>query len=196
MFMNILYVTLAYCIGSVSSAILVCRLWQLPDPRTEGSNNPGATNVLRIGGKVPAIITLLGDALKGVIPVLLAVHFELPAVLISAIMLAAFLGHLFPAFFGFQGGKGVATAIGAILALSWQVGLCVIATWLAVVAITRISSLGAICASIAAPLIAYGFLSNPFYTATIGIMTVLLLYRHKGNIERLIRGQESKVGKK
>ena len=196
MFMNILYITLAYCIGSVSSAILVCRLWQLPDPRTEGSNNPGATNVLRIGGKVPAIITLLGDALKGVIPVLLAVYFELPAVLISAIMLAAFLGHLFPAFFGFQGGKGVATAIGAILALSWQVGLCVIATWLAVVAMTRISSLGAICASIAAPLIAYGFLGNLFYTAAIGIMTVLLLYRHKGNIGRLIRGQESKVGKK
>jgi glycerol-3-phosphate acyltransferase PlsY len=133
-------VIISYLFGSLSSAIIVCKLMGLTDPRTTGSNNPGATNVLRIGGKVPAVITLLGDVLKGVIPVLAAKWYGLPPLGLALVTLAAFLGHLFPVFFRFQGGKGVATLIGCLLALSWPVGLCWMATWLVMALLFRSSS--------------------------------------------------------
>ena len=126
---------LAYLLGSVCSAILVCRLLGLPDPRTEGSHNPGTTNVLRIGGKGPAALTLLGDMLKGVVPVLVARHYQLEPAVVSAVGLAAFLGHLYPVFFGFKGGKGVATAAGVLLALNPWLGAATLLTWVSIAAL-------------------------------------------------------------
>ena len=144
----------AYLLGSVCSAIVVCKLWGLPDPRSQGSSNPGATNVMRIGGKKPALITLAGDMVKGVPLVLLAQHLQLRPDLISAIGLAAFMGHLYPIFFKFEGGKGVATALGVLLALYWPLGLGVIGVWLAVFAAFRISSLSSITAFAVTPVVA------------------------------------------
>lgn len=189
-------VLLAYLIGSLSSAVLVCRMMNLPDPRTQGSNNPGATNVLRIGGKVPAIITLLGDVLKGVLPVLAAKLYGLPPLGLALVTLAAFTGHLFPIFFRFQGGKGVATLIGCLLALSLPTGLCWIATWLLVALITRYSSLAALTASLLAPLYIYYFTENVIYAAILSMMTLILFIRHRQNIRKLLNGTESKIGKR
>lgn len=188
-------VLLSYGIGSISSAIVVCRLMQLPDPRAEGSKNPGATNVLRLGGKKAAIITLLGDFLKGVIPVIAAKWYGLDALGIGLVTLAVFLGHLYPVFFGFQGGKGVATAGGALLALAWPVGLSLIGIWLLIVIISRYSSLAALVATIIAPLSA-GYFTNRTYTIIVIIMSALLLYRHRKNIVNLWQGKETKIGKK
>ncbi len=144
-------VLVAYLLGSLSSAIIVCRLAGLPDPRSDGSGNPGATNVLRLGGKKPAIVTLAGDMLKGLLPVLLGHALGLAPVLLALVGLAAFLGHLYPVFFRFQGGKGVATALGVLLGLDWVVGLATVATWLAVAFLTRYSSLSALIATGLAP---------------------------------------------
>jgi len=194
---EILLATLiAYLFGSLSSAIIVCRIMKLPDPRTLGSQNPGATNVLRIGGKKAALITLLGDTLKGIIPVLLAKAYGLDALGLSLVTGAAFLGHLFPIFFRFQGGKGVATAIGCIIALSWPVGLCWIATWAAIAALFRYSSLASLTASALAPLYMWYFTENFLYVITMAFIAILLMYRHRGNIKKLMAGSESKLGKK
>ena len=187
------YIFVTYFIGSLSSANLTCKLWGLPDPRSKGSNNPGATNVLRIGGKLPAIITLLGDGCKGFLPTLVAVYFSFPSWVVACVMLAALLGHIFPVFFGFKGGKGVATAMGAYLGLAWPVGAILISTWALVIAITRISSLGAIVATIASPLVVWFWLQDVPLTTASAIMSVLLLLRHKSNIVRLIQGKEGKV---
>lgn len=168
----------------------------LPDPRTQGSRNPGATNVLRIGGKKAAAITLFGDMLKGVIPVLLAKWYGFGTVGVALVTFAAFFGHLFPIFFRFEGGKGVATALGCMLALSWPVGICWIATWFIVALIFRYSSLAAILASLLAPLYMWIFTNNLIYVATIALMCSLLIIRHHGNIKKLIRGEESKIGRK
>lgn len=187
---------ISYLFGSISSAIVVCRLMGLPDPRTQGSKNPGATNVLRIGGKKAAAITLLGDMLKGVLPVLAAKWYGLNDTGLALVTFAAFMGHLFPVFFGFEGGKGVATAIGCLLALSLPTGLSWIATWAVIAALFRYSSLASLTASICAPLYVWYFTGSITFAVTIAVMSVILIYRHRGNIAKLMRGEESKIGKK
>lgn len=194
MFLEMMIAALvAYGIGSISSAIIVCKLLGLPDPRTEGSRNPGATNVLRIGGKKAAAITLLGDVLKGAIPVLLATWYSLSSLGIAIVALTAFIGHLFPVFFGFIGGKGVATALGCILALSWPSGIAWILTWLVVASITRYSSLAAIVASLLVPFYLWFFTHHLAYVVAITLISLLLIYRHKSNIQKLLQGTESKI---
>ena len=151
---NLVLVVAAYLMGSLSSAIIVCRLMGFPDPRTQGSGNPGATNVLRYGGKRAAVIVLLGDALKGLIPVAIAQTLAISDTGLAAVAIAAFLGHLYPVFFGFEGGKGVATAFGVLLGLSWIIGLAVLATWLLMAFVFRYSSLAALVATMLAAFMA------------------------------------------
>lgn len=198
--MQILFIIIAtlaaYLIGSISSAIIVCKVMGLPDPRTEGSRNPGATNVLRIGGKVPAIITLLGDMLKGVIPVLIAKWLGFDAAMLAPVAFAAFIGHLFPVFFGFEGGKGVATALGCLFAISWPLGLCWLVTWMVLAILFRYSSLSSLIASIAAPFYTWYFTDDLILATTIAVMSLILIIRHRSNIVKLMAGQESKIGKK
>lgn len=193
MVINILCIFGAYLVGSLSSAVIVCKLRGLPDPRSQGSFNPGATNVLRIGGKIPAIITMLCDGCKGFIPTLLVRIFGFPDWVIGAVMLASLLGHIWPVFFEFKGGKGVATAMGAFLGLAWPVGSILISIWALVIVVTRISSLGAIVAIILAPIVGGLFLHNIIITIIMCVMSLLLLYRHKNNIVRLWRGSEGRV---
>lgn len=192
---SLIIIVAAYLMGSLSSAVIYCRIFKLPDPRTQGSGNPGATNVLRVAGKGAALVVLLGDVLKGALPVLLAKLFELGPWFIGLTALAAFLGHLYPIFFRFQGGKGVATAAGICLALNWPFGLAMIAIWLFIIAITRISSLGALAASGAAPILAY--LLIDWQIAVIMILIALLVtWKHQTNIQRLREGTEPKIGQK
>lgn len=186
----------AYLFGSISSAIIVCKLMGLPDPRTEGSRNPGATNVLRIAGKKAATVTLLGDMLKGVIPVLAAKWVGLDTTGLALVAFAAFMGHLFPVFFRFEGGKGVATALGCLLALSWPVGLCWMGTWFVVALIFRYASLSSLIASLLAPAYIWYFTDNLTYVITVALMSIILIIRHRSNIEKLLAGKESKIGKK
>ncbi|NLD09060.1 MAG: glycerol-3-phosphate 1-O-acyltransferase PlsY [Xanthomonadaceae bacterium] len=187
---------ISYLAGSISSAIIVCRAFGLPDPRTTGSNNPGATNVMRLGGKKAAIITLVGDLLKGLIPVAIVNLLALSPLTLALSALGAFLGHLFPIFFGFKGGKGVATAFGAILGLSPLVALCAFGTWILVFLTTKISSLSALTAAVLAPLFLYLF-KAPFEIVIVVIMMdLLLIYRHKANISRLLKGEEGKMNLK
>ena len=193
-FLAITLLISAYLLGSICSAIVVCKALGLADPRTQGSQNPGATNVLRIGGKKAALLTLAGDMFKGVPLVLLAQHLNVTPDLISAIGLASFLGHLYPVFYKFEGGKGVATALGVLLALHWPLGLAVIGIWLVVFAAFRISSLGSLIAFTAAPVIAWSL--TPSYMLGIVGMSVLLIARHKNNIKALFKGEERKFGDK
>ncbi len=187
----------AYLFGSISSAILVCRLMGLPDPRTEGSGNPGATNVLRVGGKKAAAITLLGDMLKGLLPVLAGQWLGVDPLVLGLTGAAAFLGHLYPLFFGFRGGKGVATMLGVLFGFHWAVGAATAGTWLLVAKGFRISSLAALIATALAPLYIWLILGPvwPLITIT-AAMTVLLFWRHRSNIQRLLSGEESLIGKK
>ncbi len=187
------WVLLGYLLGSVSSAVIVCRLWGLPDPRTTGSRNPGATNVLRVGNKQAAAVTLLGDVLKGLVPVLLARWAGADQTLVAATGLAAFLGHLYPVFFGFQGGKGVATALGVLTGLHWGLGLLLAATWLAVAGISRISSLSALTAAALSPLYVYWLVGDGRTVALVAVMATLLFWRHRDNIRRLLRGEEDRI---
>lgn len=187
-------VVLSYLAGSVSAAIITCKVMGLPDPRTSGSNNPGATNVMRIGGKKAAAITLVGDLLKGLIPVVITkIIFPEEPTLVALSALSAFLGHLFPVFFSFKGGKGVATALGCIIGLNLWVALCAFTTWLIVFAISKISSMSALIAAILAPL--YLWLFNASFSVVIAviIMDILLIIRHKANIERILKGKEKKL---
>ncbi|WP_456413912.1 glycerol-3-phosphate 1-O-acyltransferase PlsY [Thiolapillus sp.] len=186
-------VPFAYLLGSISSAIIVCRLMGLPDPRTRGSNNPGATNVLRLGGKKAAAITLLGDALKGLIPMLVAHALQAPPLLLALTALAAFLGHLYPVFFGFKGGKGVATALGTQFGLYWAVGLSVAAIWLFVAKVMNISSLAALVAMALAPFVVWWFWPAPELVIMQLLMSILLFWRHRSNIQNLLRGREGKI---
>lgn len=190
-----LWIIIAYLLGSLSSAIIVCRLWGLPDPRTEGSKNPGATNVLRIGNKKAAIITLLGDGLKGFIPVLAANYYGIDGAPLALIGLAAFFGHLFPVFFRFEGGKGVATSFGALLGLSWPLGAIAIATWLVVALVFRYSSLAALITALLTPVYAYYFAEHGFVIPLM-IQSAFLIFSHRENITRLVQGQETKLGQK
>lgn len=195
MLYTVIAVGVAYLFGSISSAIILSRLLGLPDPRTQGSGNPGATNVLRLGGKKAAIATLLGDVLKGVIPVLAAKAIGIDTVGLALVALVAFFGHLYPVFFGFKGGKGVATAIGGLVALAWPLGLALIATWLAAAVIFRYSSLAALISAIIAPVYAWYF-TNWDYTLMVGVMSIFLIYRHHQNIQNLLAGKEKKIGEK
>ena len=189
-------VLIAYFIGSIASAIVVCRAMGLPDPRGEGSGNPGATNVLRIAGKGPAALTLAGDVLKGVLPVLLAGSLSLSPTVEALSALAAFLGHLHPLYFRFQGGKGMATALGAITALAWPIGCVMGALWLAVAAVTRYSSLASMTAAIGAPVAALWFAPEPASMVVLAVIAAFVLWRHRANIRRLVDGTESRIGQR
>ena len=180
----------AYLLGSISSAILLSRLMGFEDPRTEGSNNPGATNVLRIAGKKAAFFTLLGDFLKGLIPVLLARALGLEPLWLALIGFAAFIGHCFPVFFRFQGGKGVATAIAVSLAFDWVSGAILIATWLLFAGVFKISSLAAIVSFGVLPGVVYWRSQDIWITLVFVSMSLILIWRHKSNIERLLGGTE------
>jgi glycerol-3-phosphate acyltransferase PlsY len=185
-----LLIPAAYLIGSISSAIIICRLMGLPDPREQGSGNPGATNVMRIGGKKAAVITLLGDMLKGLIPVYAAKMVGLPVEVIAATGLAAFMGHLYPVFFCFKGGKGVATSVGVLLGFSWLLGLAYMATWFLMYKLGKISSLSALVASILSPIFTWFITGDLMIVVASVIMMLFLLWRHKGNIQRLLAGEE------
>ena len=182
-----------YLFGSVSTAIIVCKLMGLPDPRTQGSRNPGATNVARLGGKKAAALTLAGDMLKGLLPVLLAHALHADPTILAATALAAFLGHLYPIFFGFQGGKGVATALGVIYGLYWPVGLFTTGIWLGMALVFRYSSLAALTAILLTPL---GFMwllpEQPIIIAMV-VLTAILYWRHRSNIANLLSGKEGRI---
>jgi len=184
----------AYLLGSIPFAILVSRAMGLADPRTYGSGNIGATNVLRSGNRRAALLTLLGDAAKGWLAVLIARLLGASVEIVALVAFFAFLGHVFPVWLKFNGGKGVATAAGVLIAIDWKLGLAVIVLWLLLAVATRYSSLAAIVAAIFAP-IAAGYLYGvgPLLYAVIG-MSVLLVFRHKANIGKLLRGEESKIG--
>ncbi len=188
------FVAAAYLLGSLSFGITVCRLFGLPDPRTIGSGNPGATNVMRSGKKSAALLTLLGDAGKGWLAVWLAQRYGLGTEWVCAVALAVFIGHLYPVFYGFQGGKGVATAAGVLLAISPLLGLSVLATWILAFYMWRISSLAALIAAGFAPVYAAipGF---SLITATVLLLSLLLVWRHRNNIRKLLNGTEAGFGK-
>jgi glycerol-3-phosphate acyltransferase PlsY len=182
---------LAYLTGSVSSAIIVCKLMGLADPRENGSGNPGATNVMRIGGKKAAAITLIGDAVKGLLPVLLAKFLAVNGAVLSLVAFSAFLGHLYPIFFEFKGGKGVATSLGVALGVHWLLGLAIFGTWLLVYKIGKISSLSALVAACLAPFYVWLIVGDADLTATFILISLILLWRHKSNIQRLLAGSET-----
>ncbi|WP_372524037.1 glycerol-3-phosphate 1-O-acyltransferase PlsY [Sulfuricaulis sp.] len=186
---------LAYLLGSISSAVVIARVMGLQDPREVGSKNPGATNILRYGGKMAAVLTLAGDILKGAIPVLAARALTADAVIITLCGFAAFLGHLFPVFFGFRGGKGVATALGVWFALNPWVGLALLVTWVLMALLFRYSSLAALTTSAAAPLYVAWLSPGTPYLATMIVMSAILIFRHRSNIRNLIAGTENKIGR-
>jgi glycerol-3-phosphate acyltransferase PlsY len=188
-----LMIPAGYLFGSISTAIIVCKLMGLPDPRTGGSGNPGATNVARLGGKKAAALTLIGDMLKGLIPVLIAHALQAGPTILAGTALAAFVGHLYPVFFGFRGGKGVATALGVIYGLYWPVGLLTTAIWLGMALLFRYSSLAALTAILLTP---PGFMwlwPEPPVIVAMAIMTVMLYWRHRSNISNLLSGKEGKI---
>lgn len=195
-----IYIIAAYLIGSISFALVFSKIFGLADPRTYGSKNPGATNVLRSGNKLAALLTLLGDAAKGWLVVFVGVHFgqelQLDMTFVPVAAVVVFIGHLWPLFAKFKGGKGVATALGVLLGISPLLGLAALVTWLVVAFVSRYSSLSAIVAAILSPLY-YGLMVGfDTYFIAIVIMSALLLSRHGSNIGNLIRGTESKIGKK
>lgn len=193
----VIWIIGAYLLGSIAFGIVASKLFGLPDPRTVGSGNPGATNVLRSGKKTAAILTLLGDALKGFLPVWLAIQSNMLMWVVASVGIAVFLGHLYPIYYKFKGGKGVATALGVMLALSPLLGLSALVTWIVVFTVSRYSSLGAIVAAGMAPLYAW-LLLMPYknYVIAVTIMSILLIWRHKKNIHNLLDGTEAGFGKK
>lgn len=186
-------VLFGYLLGSISSAIVVCKLMGLPDPRTFGSNNPGATNVLRHGNKKAAAITLLGDMLKGVIPVVVAHGFQADNLTLALVAIAAFVGHLYPLFFRFKGGKGVATMLGALLGLQVWAGLATCGVWLFMAFVVKISSLSALVATATAPIWIWLLTRSTEITVAVALMTLLLYWRHRSNIQNLLKGTEGKI---
>lgn len=192
--MLITLILIAYLLGSISSAILVCRAMSLPDPRTVGSNNPGATNVLRVGGKKAAALTLFGDMLKGLLPTLAGLLLGVDLFGLTLIGLAAFAGHLYPLFFGFKGGKGVATALGAFIGMNWMLGLAVAATWLFVAKVLKISSVAALIATLLAIPYAWWIGFPVEAVAVIAFLVVVLWWRHRSNIRKLVSGDEGQIG--
>ena len=182
-----------YLAGSLSAAIITCKLMGLPDPRTQGSKNPGATNVLRVGGKKAAAITLVGDAIKGVVPVLAAQLMSAPPLILALTALAAFLGHLYPVFFNFRGGKGVATAFGVLVALAWPVGIALLTTWLVMAKLFNISSLAALTAACLSPLYMWWLRPELELIIVAAVISMMLLWRHRSNIQNLFAGTEGKI---
>ena len=183
----------AYLLGSISSAVLVCRLKGLPDPRGKGSGNPGATNVLRIGGTWAAAMVFFFDMLKGALPSYTAYLMGIDAVWLGVIAIAACLGHIYPIFFGFKGGKGVATALGAMAPIGEGLALCLMGTWLLVVLLTRYSSLAALVTALLAPV--YTWWLDDRFTLPVAMLSTLIIIRHKDNIRRLLKGEESKMSR-
>lgn len=193
----VLFVIAAYLIGSISFAIVVSRAMKMSDPRSYGSGNPGATNVLRSGKKLAAVLTLLGDALKGVVIVLAAKLAGLDDTWVAAVAIAVTVGHMWPIFFRFQGGKGVATAAGVLLTLDWRLGLAALAVWIGVAALTKLSSLAAILTAVAAPLLCHWLVPNrPAIFGAVLAIAALLVQRHKRNLLNLLAGTEGKIGQK
>lgn len=189
--LTILMIGVAYLIGSLSSAVVICRLYQLPDPRTAGSNNPGATNVFRLGGRTPAALVLFMDIFKGTVPVYCSYWMGIEPIALGFIGVSACLGHIFPLYFGFKGGKAVATAFGVLLPLGLELAGLLISAWLIVVLIFGYSSLAAIVAVSLAPV--FTWFIKPMYTIPVVMLSVLIIIRHKDNIIRLLKGEESKV---
>lgn len=190
---------LGYLFGSISSAVIVSKLFGLNDPRKVGSGNPGATNVLRSGNKLAAALTLFGDVLKGIVPVAFAQYYGMSTGVIACVAIAAFMGHLFPIFFGFKGGKGVATAIGVFGVLSWQLLLVFLSAWSLTALITRYSSLASLMASAAAGIASFAIFNQQSELQLIGAVfwiMAFLFQRHRDNIERLKAGTETKIGNK
>jgi glycerol-3-phosphate acyltransferase PlsY len=194
--LTVVFVIAAYLVGSISFAIISSKLFSLPDPRSYGSGNPGATNVLRSGKKVAAVLTLIGDAAKGWLAVFVAIQFGLSGTQVALIALAVFIGHLFPVFLYFKGGKGVATALGVLLALNVWVGLGGLATWLVMAFAFRYSSLAALTAAVATPAYAWMLGLPQEWVAVCGGLSLLLFWRHKKNIQNLLAGKEEKIGAK
>jgi len=196
---TVVFIVAAYLIGSLSFAVIVSRLFALPDPHSYGSGNPGATNVLRTGKKLAAALTLAGDCGKGALAVLLAKHFAADYGVdtsgIALVALAVFLGHVFPVFFRFSGGKGVATALGILCAINLWLGLATLASWLVIVLFFRMVSLASIIAAVFAPFYT-GWLFGSASPLLPGVLAIaaLLVYRHKENIRRLLAGEESRIG--
>ena len=180
----------AYLLGSISTAIITCKLMGLPDPRAEGSGNPGATNVYQIAGKKAAIITLFGDLLKGFVPVIIARLVGLDELGLAMVAMAAFLGHLYPVFYAFNGGKGVATAFGVILGLNAWVALVMLLSWLLVYKTFKLSSLAALVTSFLAPLYFYIIDGSLIYTGMASVITIFIFYSHRSNIVKIIDGTE------
>lgn len=200
MLLNLFVILAAYLIGSLSFAVIVSKFYGMDDPRTYGSGNPGATNVLRSGKKKAAALTLLGDALKGLLAVLAARGLQdslgLSDTTIAAVAVAALVGHMWPIFFGFKGGKGVATALGVLLALSWPTALICALIWLVMAFGFKVSSLAALVATVASPIAAYFLMPAGSWATATAVIALLVLYRHKSNIQNLLQGKESKIGDK
>ena len=189
--LTLLMIAVAYLFGSLSSAVVISQLFGLPDPRTAGSKNPGATNVYRLGGRVPALLVLVMDILKGTIPVYGSYFLGIEPIMLGVIAIFACLGHIFPLYFGFKGGKAVATAFGAMLPIGLDLAGLLILSWVVVVFLTGYSSMGALIAVSLAPL--FTFLIKPLYTVPVAMLSLLIILRHKDNIARLLAGNESKV---
>jgi glycerol-3-phosphate acyltransferase PlsY len=199
----VVWIIAAYLLGSIAFGILVSKLFGLPDPRTVGSGNIGATNVARSGKKSAAILTLLGDVFKGWFPVWLAFQSGMTILVVSAVGLAVFFGHLYPIYHGFKGGKGVATALGVMLGIAPILALSALVTWVVVFAISRYSSLAALIAAALAPVYAWFFLAKAdnilgvsYYVLMVLVMSIFLILRHRSNIKKLLAGTESGFGKK
>ena len=192
----LIYALAGYLVGSVSTAIITCKLMGLEDPRSVGSNNPGATNVLRHGGKKAAIITLIGDMLKGLAPVIAVTMIDPAAGAIALTGLGAFLGHVFPVYYGFKGGKGVATYYGVLLGFSWMAGIAALLIWLLTAFVSKISSLSALVSALSAPFVLWYSSHSPELTVILGLMTALLFWRHRSNVRNIIDGKEHKIGVK
>lgn len=197
---TVAFVIVAYLIGSLSFAVIVSKLFGLPDPSTYGSGNPGATNVLRTGNRLAAVLTLLGDSLKGFVAVLLALifapRFGVPPEGVALASIAVFLGHLYPVFLRFKGGKGVATAAGVLFAINHWLGLLTVATWIVIAMFFRFSSLAALIAAIFAPFFTFFLIKSSSMLVAVSAMSLLLIWRHRENIRKLLAGEESQLGEK
>lgn len=192
----LIYALIAYLLGSISTAIITCKLMGLNDPRGVGSQNPGATNVLRHGGKKAAIITLLGDMLKGLIPVLVVSRLDPAAEAVAITGLSAFLGHIYPIYYRFKGGKGVATFYGVLLGVNWMIGVAALAAWLLVAFAFKMSALSALVSAVSTPFITWYFSGSTILTGATALMTIMLCWRHRSNIKNMLEGKENKIGEK
>jgi acyl phosphate:glycerol-3-phosphate acyltransferase len=196
MFLYLILVSLAYLFGSISSAIVLCRIAGYPDPRRQGSGNPGASNILRLYGKKAAAITLAGDLLKGLLPLLIGRALQVPEVILASLGVAAFLGHLYPIFFQFEGGKGVATFIGILYGLAWPAGVAFMLVWIVIAATFRYSSLSALVATALSPVLVFITVSSYAYLTATLLMAGFIFWRHQANIRKLLSGTERKIGSK